>query len=72
MQKLLWSCELSQYFLQRSTETPKAHIYELTRKGRPFVWQEEQQVAFGNNKRKDDESPNLVSTQIKRKIYSIL
>ena len=21
-------------------------IYELTRKGRPFVWQEEQQVAF--------------------------
>ena len=46
MQKLLWNCELSQYFLQRSAETPKAHIYELTRKGRPFVWQEEQQVAF--------------------------
>ena len=25
-------------------------IYELTRKGRPFVWQEEQQVAFGTIK----------------------
>ena len=46
-------------------ELQKLHkpIYDLTRKGRPFMWGEEQQEAFWENKKKISEGPNITYSQ---------
>ena len=46
MQKLCGNGEFPEYFLSRITKTIKTHIYDLNRKGRPFVWGKEEQDSF--------------------------
>ena len=46
MQEFCRYGELFEHVLPRSTETFKAIIYDLTRKGRPFNWGKEQQESF--------------------------
>ena len=58
MQKLLWSGQLPQHLLQASAEVVKP-IYDLTKKGRPFIWQEEQQQAFDTIKERMINPPVL-------------
>ena len=41
----LWECQFSKHVLSIITEMLKP-IYDLTRKGRPFVWRKEQQDSF--------------------------
>ena len=43
-------------------------IYDLIRKGRPFLWQQEQQTAFEEIKKLITETTNLTSTRWKRKV----
>ena len=66
MQKLLWSSQLPQHLLQKFTEvniydhmTKSSPIYDLTKKGRPFVWQEGQQQAFDTIKERMINPPIL-------------
>ena len=47
-------------------------IYDLTKKGRPFIWQEEQQQAFDLIKRKNGKPTNLTFAQTWRKFHSYI
>ena len=38
-------------------------IYDLTRKGRPFVWENKQQEAFKEIKKKINKSPSITYSQ---------
>ena len=46
MQKVYRDGNFFEYVLSRTTEIVKTYIYDLTRKGRPFIWGKDQQDSF--------------------------
>ena len=58
MQKLLWSGKLSESLLS-NLQKLLAPIYDLTRKGRPFIWTESHRKTFDTIKQQLAKAPVL-------------